>query len=360
MSLHKKPSIIFLATYPQGISPGQRFRFEQYCQLLSKNYDLNIVHLLSVSQLDRRKSIGNWLRIFSGIARRCYHFLLATRYNYVFIFREALPFGPPVFEFLLSRVMGKKIIYDFDDTIWLTDNINESWLQRTLRWRRKVALICKWSHTVSVGNTYLADFARLYNDRVIINPTTIDTESLHNPALYKRKPRNSDSTIIGWTGSHSTLKYLKEIESALQAIERKYPSVNFLVIADQQPNLTLHNLIFIPWNKETEIEDLLQIDIGIMPLPDDDWTKGKCGFKALQYMALEIPAVVSPVGVNREIVDHGINGFWCQTETDWIDSIEKLISNKVLIKKMGENGRKKVKDRYSVLSNTSNFLSLFE
>ncbi len=195
---------------------------------------------------------------------------------------------------------------------------------------------------------------------MVVNPTTIDTERMHNPDLYgNNRPYDSPLTI-GWTGSHSTLKYLIQIESVLQVLEKKYPDINFLFIANQKPELSLKNQKFVPWNKETEIADLLQIDIGLMPLPDDDWSRGKCGFKALQYMALKIPTLASPVGVNQKIIDHGVNGFLCYNEKDWLTYLEKLISNKSLREDLGKAARQKVIKHYSVLSNTANFLSLFD
>src|SRR5690606_22099916 len=118
-----------------------------------------------------------------------------------------------------------------------------------------------------------------------------------------------------------------KFERVLKQIENKYPSTQFLVIADRPVDMNLRNLVFKKWSPETEIEDLLAADIGIMPLPDDEWTKGKCGFKALQYMALEIPAVVSPVGVNKDIVEDGVHGFLCASETDWFAALERLILN---------------------------------
>jgi glycosyltransferase involved in cell wall biosynthesis len=172
--------------------------------------------------------------------------------------------------------------------------------------------------------------------------------------------KESDEVVIGWTGSHSTLKYLTVIAPVLQKLESQYPGISFIIIADQLPQLKLKRMKFITWKAETEIQDLLKIDIGIMPLPDDQWTQGKCGFKALQYMALEIPAVVSDVGVNTEIIADEDSGFLCATEDEWFKSIEKLIGDKQLRKKIGLQGRKRVVEYYSVLSNSSNFLSLFK
>jgi glycosyltransferase involved in cell wall biosynthesis len=259
---------------------------------------------------------------------------------------------------LAARILRKKIIYDFDDAIWLTDKVGESTLERMLKWRGKISTICRWSYKVSCGNEFLAAYAARFNKNVIINPTTIDTGSRHNRSLYKTLPKEND-LIVGWTGSHSTLKYLKNLEPVLQEITRRYSNVTILIIADKELKLDVSKVVNKPWSLESEIKDLCLIDIGIMPLPDDEWTKGKCGFKALQYMSLGIPAVVSPVGVNKTIVTHGFNGYWCDTDREWAECLSLLIENEQLRKDLGANGRDRVVANYSIDSNTQNFLSLF-
>ncbi len=211
---------------------------------------------------------------------------------------------------------------------------------------------------MSCGNEYLCNYALQFNRNVVLNPTTIDVQGLHYPSVIPAT-KNTDENVIGWTGSHSTLKYLYEIEPVIEQLERKYPSLQFIVIANQKPEMNLKSLRFIPWSLETEIQDLSRIDIGIMPLPDDEWSKGKCGFKALQYMALGIPAVVSPVGVNSQLVVNGDTGFLCSTRSQWLAALELLLADPSLRKEMGIRGRQKVIDEYSVQSNRSTFLSLF-
>lgn len=280
------------------------------------------------------------------------------RVDYLFIHREIVPVGPPVFEWLISHLFKKKMIYDFDDAIWTTDRIKEPWFNKIVKWRRKVSKICKWSYKVSCGNDFLGDYARQFNKNVVINPTTIDTEFSHNPKLIKKD--SSKDIIIGWTGSQSTLRYLNEIEVQLQEIERKYNYVKTLVIANQKPRIDLKRMEYISWEKSNEIVDLSKIDIGIMPLPNDEWTKGKCGFKALQYMAMEIPCIASNVGVNSEIIDHGETGFLATENNDWTELLNKLINDQNLRIQMGRKGRERVVEAYSVVSNTAKFLSLFE
>lgn len=298
------------------------------------------------------------LALMKGFAKRCLLFFHVASYEWVFIHREVTPAGPPIFEWIIAKVFCKKIIYDFDDAIWLTDRKHESIFLRIIKWRSKVASICRWSYRVSVGNEYLSNFARQFNNNVVFNPTTIDSDRLHNPELYTIE-KSPARIVIGWTGSHSTLKYLKEVEAALAILEKKYPQLELLVIADKPPALSLTNVRFLPWSFETEIKGLLEADIGIMPLPDDEWAKGKCGFKALQYMALEIPVVVSPVGVNTSVIIAGTSGFFASGTEEWILQLEVLINNSELRKKMGITGREKVIQDYSVSSNSSAFLSLF-
>jgi glycosyltransferase involved in cell wall biosynthesis len=241
----------------------------------------------------------------------------------------------------------------------LTDRKNESLLFRTLKWRSKVQSICRWSYKVSCGNEFLCSYANQFNPLVVLNPTTIDTERLHNPTLYAPKAM-TEYIVVGWTGSHSTLKYFESVEPVLMEIEHRFKNIKFMIIADRKPALKLDSMIFRPWTPETEIQDLAQFDIGIMPLPDNVWSKGKCGFKALQYMAMGIPTIASPVGVNTKIIDHGVNGFLCNTTNEWINSLEQLAQDNTKRKQLGERGRAKVVSHYSVVSNSANFLSLFQ
>ena len=290
--------------------------------------------------------------------RRYLLLLRASRYDFIFIHRETTPVGPPIAEWILAKLLRKKIIYDFDDAIWLTDKTDESVFKGIFRWRSKVRSICKWSYKISCGNSYLAAYAKQFNPNVFIIPTTIDTAKLHTRDAGDE--RSGKNIIIGWTGSRSTLKYLQELTPVLQAVEKKYSEVEYLMIADENPKLPLKNMVFRSWKKETEIRDLAAMDIGIMPLPDDAWTRGKCGFKALQYMAMSIPAVVSPVGVNREIVQNGVEGYWCTSHQEWFARLEELILNPEKRNEMGKRGRQKVIEHYSVASNSANFLSLFQ
>lgn len=354
--------ILFLVPYPLKESPSQRFRFEQYFNILTdRGFSYDTQSFLNAKNWQLFFSPGNIhlkaLTLLSGFWKRSIILPKLHQYDFIFIHREVTPIGPPLFEWLIAKIFKKKVIYDFDDAIWLTDRKNESIGLRLLKWRSKVGVICKWSYKVSCGNEYLCKYAFQFNTNVFYNPTTIDTINLHNPLLYKKI--YSKKITLGWTGSHSTLKYLKEIEPILQDLENEFPTLNMLVIADHAPALNLKSLTFKRWNIKTEIEDLYLFDLGIMPLPDDEWSNGKCGFKALQYMAMEIPTIASPVGVNSKIITHTLNGFLASSLDEWKTYIKLLISNPDLRLKIGKEGRQKVIKDYSVLSNTESFLSLF-
>jgi glycosyltransferase involved in cell wall biosynthesis len=355
---------LFLFPYPPGESPSQRFRFEQYLEKLKSSgieFDLRPFWSKKAwASLYQKGSYYNKITGFvSGLVNRFLVLFTLSGHQFVFIHRETLPLGPPVMEWLFWAMFRKKIIYDFDDAIWLPNTSHENRIVSSFKGHAKVKSICRWSYKISCGNAYLANYAKQFNDSVFINPTTVDTEFLHNPDRYQIS--KSENTItLGWTGTHSTLKYLDRLTPIFQRLEAEYSQIRFRVISNKKPEFTLRSLTFVPWSKETEIEDLLQLDIGLMPLADDIWANGKCGFKALQYMSLAIPAVASRVGVNGEIIDHGVNGYLCSTDEEWFSNLKRLIDQPELRHGMGLRGRQTVIDRYSVSSNTSTFLSLFE
>jgi glycosyltransferase involved in cell wall biosynthesis len=353
--------ILFLVPYPFGQAPSQRFRFEQYLPALTMaghSYkflpflDDKTWHILYQPGHTWRKAWG----IIKGFGRRAIALRIAPTYDYVFIHREATPLGPPLYEWLLAKVLRKKVIYDFDDAIWIPNISEANRLANGLKHHQKVANICRWAYRVSCGNAYLAGYARQYNSSVVINPTTIDTENLHNKV---RDQSEFGRPVIGWTGTHSTLKYLKQLVPILSELEQNF-DFEFRVISNQPPELSLRSLVFIPWRKETELIDLLSFNIGLMPLEDDPWAKGKCAFKALQYMALGIPPVVSPIGMNNEVVQDDVNGFLCATPDEWRVHLTQLLNESALRQRLGEAARETIELHYSVVANTQNFLRLFE
>jgi glycosyltransferase involved in cell wall biosynthesis len=193
------------------------------------------------------------------------------------------------------------------------------------------------------GNPYLADYARQTNQNVSIVPTTIDTDK------YKVVQRSYDERrvpVIGWSGSFSTVQHLDSLVGALKRLAQT-EIFRLVVIGTPVYKIDGVDVEAMPWRSATEVSDLAQIDMGIMPLPDESWSRGKCGLKALQYMALGIPTVCSPVGVNSEIIQDGVNGFLADTEDEWVEKLKRLLHDKDLRARLGAAGRKTVETKYS-------------
>jgi glycosyltransferase involved in cell wall biosynthesis len=352
-------SVLFLFPYPLQEAPSQRFRFVQYLSYLEQaGIDYSCYSFLSDNAWKQLYQPGNFfskfLRIADGFRKRFLLLGKIRKCDFVFIHREAAPMGPPLLEWIIAKVLKKKIIFDFDDAIWLPNSSHSNRAFSFLKGYGNVKFVCKWSYKVSCGNQYLCDYASKYNAKVVYNPTTIDTENHHN----RVKQHNISIPVVGWTGSHSTLRYLLPLIPVLRELEKEI-DFEFRVIADINPKFSLKNFSFVQWNKGTEIDDLLGFDVGVMPLVNDKWANGKCGFKALQYMALGIPALVSPVGVNTKIVDHGTNGFICHDDKGWKQSLHEILTNHDLLVEMGKLTRLKIEKYYSVKSNKDNFIDLF-
>jgi glycosyltransferase involved in cell wall biosynthesis len=210
-----------------------------------------------------------------------------------------------------------------------------------LRFPGKTAVLCRLARQVLAGNAFLASYARRFNPRVSVVPTTIDTDR-YSPSL--RRP--GSVPVIGWTGSYSTARYLEALRPVLQRLGRRH---EFRVVVVGAPGLAADGVEVEarPWRSASEVSDLADIDIGVMPLDDTEWERGKCGLKALQYMALGIPAVASPVGVNVEIVRDGENGLLAASDEEWERALERLLADAGLRRRLGDAGRATVESGYS-------------
>ncbi|MFP4289723.1 MAG: glycosyltransferase family 4 protein [Bacteroidales bacterium] len=352
--------ILFLVAHRPGRSPGQRFRFEQYLDHLRKNgFEYQISYLIDEKDDLIFYAEGKYFHKFMFLLKSLWHrwkdIQMLGSFDLVFLYREAHMMGTTFFEKRMKKA-GAKMVLDFDDSIWLKDVSNGNKKLAFLKKPSKTKHLVAMADACIVGNQYLADYASKYNHNVFVVPTTIDT----NQYQVLKKNNNSKKICIGWTGSSTTLKHFSLAVPFLQKLKDKYGDrICFRMISDQPYEGTLADLENIRWSRETEIEDLSAIDIGIMPLPNDPWSKGKCGFKGLQYMALEIPAVMSPVGVNNDIIVHGLNGFLASDEKQWVEILSKLIEDKELRKTTGARGRKTVEEKYSYDSQKERYVRIF-
>lgn len=341
--------LLAIVQHRRGRSPGQRFRFEHFIPALeAAGYEIIFSNIISEKDDKLFYSHGHYWAKFKIVIKSFFHRLRDLRTagscDLIFIYREAFMLGTTYFEKRFAKT-GVPVIFDFDDSIWLNDtsegNQNLAWLKKT----EKTADICRYSSLVTVGNQYLADYAKQYNKNVFILPTTIETD-YHKSTVTEKNPGR---ICIGWTGTTTTLKHYDTAIPVLKRLKEKYgESIYFKVVVNSPEWNRDIDVKLVEWNKVNEIYELCEFDIGIMPLPDDEWSRGKCGFKGLQCMALEIPVIMSPVGVNTDIINHGINGFLADTDNEWFEYLCDLIDNKELRTKTGSAGRKTVEEKYSV------------
>lgn len=340
-------------------SPGQRYRIEQWEPILrEKGVELTyspfetaeLQQILHKSGHVRQKIQA----VIQNMNRRRNEVRSIKGFDLIYVFREAALLGPAWFERRLAR-SGIPMVFDFDDAIFQTYVSPSNGYLSYLKFPNKTGEICKLSAHVMAGNEYLADYAGKFNQNVTIIPSTIDTEKYR---VIEKEDR--ETVTIGWSGSFSTLQHLETIRDVLQELARG-EKFRLRVISSeanyQIPGLETES---IKWNSETETKDLQPVDIGIMPLPDDQWSKGKCGMKALQYMALGIPTVCSPIGVNSKIIRNGENGFLADSKDEWIGKLKKLIHSAELRKKLGMAGRKTVEEHYSAKTQAPRVFEIFE
>ncbi len=352
------PSVLFVCLHRPDRSPSQRFRFEQYIDILERaGYQTRFSYLLSAREdkifYQRGQYLDKLIILFRSIWRRTKEAFFDAPSDIVFVQRECFMLGTAFFEKRFAN--RSRMIFDFDDSIWL-QNVSEANKRFSfLKNPNKTATIIQQARTVFAGNQFLASYAANFNTNVHIVPTTIDTDVYRPKDIYV-----SDSVNIGWSGSFTTLQHFETAIPVLKRIISKYEArVKFIVIGDASYTNDDLGIKGIAWRSETEVSDLSQIDIGIMPLPNDEWASGKCGLKGLQYMALAIPTIMSPVGVNKDIIQDGENGFLAETEDEWFEKLSQLIESSALRKKLGENGRKTIEEKYSVKANAPIYLRLF-
>lgn len=334
--------ILLLSRYTDA-GASSRYRFYQYLPYLrDQDFEVNVAPLLSdfyIRQLYTRQSIPK-LNVFSSYARRIALLLQSQLYNLIWIEYEALPWIPYWVESLLFK-SNVPYVVDYDDAVFHRYDLHQLSIVRKLL-GKKIDRVMSNAALVIAGNEYLAERARYAGSpRVEILPTVIEL------SRYPIAPHPHNETFtIGWIGSLSTAKYLADIQEALKSVSQDRAG-KVVTIGVQSANLDgLHYEIKQPWSESMEIEESFKFDVGIMPLPDSPWERGKCGLKLIKYMACSCPVVASPVGVNREIVEHGVNGFLASSTKEWIKALTTLRDDRTLRERMGKAGRKKVEMRY--------------
>lgn len=338
--------VLALVPYPLGQAPGQRYRVEQWAPYLA-DYGIDIAFAPFASQeladiLYRPGSLTTKARLMiQGSLRRVPHVWNAGRYDAVLVHREASLIGPALAE-RIAKARQPRLIYDFDDAVWVPYVSPTNRYLSYLKFPGKTRAICRMASLVLAGNDHLACWARQYSPNVQVVPSTVPLRQ------YRPRPAGTrrSEAVIGWTGSHSSVQYLRPLEAALGRL-RQRREFRLVLVGVSGVSMQGINVECRPWNSTTEAEDLWDLDVGVMPLPDEPWARGKCGMKAIQYMAVGIPAVVSPVGANRSIVRDGIDGYHASSDDEWVDNLERLLVDENLRHKLGLAARASVEANYS-------------
>jgi glycosyltransferase involved in cell wall biosynthesis len=259
----------------------------------------------------------------------------------------------PRWQLALLRRAARRLIFDFDDAVFLRDSFSPRGTNHPGRLLRFAAAV-RSCDAVVAGNGFLADQAARWCGvhRVHVVPTCVD------PERYPVRTNPGEGNDLVWIGSGSTLKGLQAVRPLLEALGRALPGLRLKVVCDRFPRFSHLGVIDAPWSEETEASELAASDIGISWLPDDPWSRGKCGLKVLQYMAAGLPVVANPVGVHREMVRHGETGYLASTPEQWIEAVGRLRRDPALRRRMGRAGRWLLESRYTVGAGASAWLDV--
>ncbi len=344
----KKPkalSILFLTRYSY-LGASSRMRFLQFLPWLEQaGFECVVAPFIDDLQLQRNYQKGGYgvygfLKIY---LRRLWSLLKVREYDVVWIEKEALPWLPAWLEVWMLR--GVPYVLDYDDAIFHNYDRHPSVLVRYFYGRRIDRLMAS-ARLVVGGNAYLAQRARDAGARSVeIVPTVIDLDR-YTPKIDYVAPPGEPLRIV-WIGSPSTMGFLELLREPLAVLSAEF-MFKFRVIAGGDINLPGIDVEFVPWALETEVGSIQVCDLGVMPLTDSDWDRGKCGYKLIQYMACGVPVVASAVGANCEIVREGESGYLVDTHEDWVDALGKLLADASLRQKMGGAGRKRVESEYCI------------
>jgi glycosyltransferase involved in cell wall biosynthesis len=350
--------ILFFTKYTRR-GPSSRYRTLQYLPFLNAHGVVcRIQTLLSDHYLEGRFSGRGWSvsAVLMAYWQRLKTLVHSHRNELIWIEYELFPYLPAWVERLLV-LSGRRYVVDFDDALFHQYDQHSSRIVRLLL-GRKIAEVMRLAEAVIVGNEYLADYARRAGARRIeIIPTVIDLSRYPSPVPPDQTGK-TESLIIGWIGSPSTARYLAAIEAPLTEVCHSTGAQVYLIGAG---NIEFTDLPaqLVDWDESTEISELQRLTVGIMPLPDSPWARGKCGLKLLQYMACGLPVVASPVGVNTALVEHGVNGFLASTPDEWRAALHRLLTDADLRRRMGATGRARVEREYSLQVTQLKLLSVF-
>ena len=337
--------LLCVAPYVCDSAPSQRFRIEQWAPALEAcGVRTSFLHF-SDEALDWARRRGDRASLVAGVVARYPSWTReliarARDADLVMVPIKSALAGPPIGEALL-RALGRPFVFDVDDAHHVRALDSSSVIADLVRCDWRIPYVGRWASLVTAGNAYLADYYARLNDHVAVWPTTVTMARYTERAPHRR----ADLPVVGWTGSPSTVMYLRDMLPLLATIQRAIPFE--LYVFGAEIDLGPVRGRCEPWRREREVEAVQEMDVGIMPLRDDPWSKGKCGFKAIQYLSVGVPAIVSDVGVNATIVTDEECGLVVSTDRQWRAALTRLLTERATRERMGRGGRARVAALYS-------------
>jgi glycosyltransferase involved in cell wall biosynthesis len=346
--------VLALASYPIEAA-CTRFRISQFVGPL-KEYGIDVtlrplLNSRTFAELYRPAALPrSAMALVGAMVRRMDDILKARKFDALFVQREAMLIGPPLVEWLAMRVGGCPMVLDLDDATYLSyRSPTYGRLGSALKWFGKTDDLIRWAQIVTCGNSLIASYVTAQGKPAMVIPTVVDLD-LFTP---KAKPALGEIPILGWIGTHSTYPFLESIYPALQELARTHPFRLKVIGAGKQtisiPGVEVESL---NWSMDREVEDFRSFDIGLYPMLEDDWSVAKSGFKAIQYMAVGIPYVTTPVGTLLEIGEPGTTHLFADNQDEWSTALSTLLTDADLRRRMGIAGRKHALQNYGIQEQT--------
>jgi L-malate glycosyltransferase len=353
----KKKKILIVCPYPFGVAPSQRLKYEQYFSYFEENgYQITIKPFIDGAFWKIVHKPGNFFAKFvksvQGYYKRINLLFSLKNYDLVYIHLWVTPFGPPLFEWMYSK-LAKKMVYDIDDLVYLKFD-NTPWFVRQLKGYKKPIVLIKNADHVITCTPHLDKFVKQYNNQTTDISSTINTD-LYKPKLnYNFK---EVKPVVGWSGSHSTVWHMQTIYPALKKLKRE---LDFKLLVMGTDNLQDDELDIecIAWKEEYEVAVISRFDVGIYPLPNKEFVLGKSSLKALQYMAIGIPTVATAIGTNFRVIENELNGILVNNDDEWIAALKDLINNETKRMQLGKSGAQRVENLFSVKANKAVYLHI--
>ncbi|MFC1576169.1 glycosyltransferase family 4 protein [Candidatus Omnitrophota bacterium] len=357
--------ILFVVSGTERVA-ATRYRVYQYLPFLkSQGIEYSVFSTTSdfITKLSIRSpefnSVKRLIYYFTLYIERFFRFwaifMMSGRFDIIFLQRATFPFG--LVRLLAAR--NKNIIFDIDDAIYLADTPVRGWITRLKAYMKEKEVLdsLKVSQSVIVENDYIKKYVSKICGKIYKIPGPIDTDRYF---VNKSFQKNKNEIILGWIGSPATTVYLRMWRKVISEILSRFKSVKIVLIGAGNHEFSTDRVIKKEWSYQTEVGELQKFDIGLMPMPDDEWTRGKLGCKMLQYMAVGVPPVVSYTPTNAELIRDSENGFLVKTESEWIRRLSSLIEDETLRRKIGESGRRTVEEMCSVRNNAPKLIKIFE